>query len=409
MPSGTDSKTFEDWAISYDADVIACDEAGDYPFAGYRAVHAKILSRALALRPRRVLDLGCGTGRLTKVLYDAGIEITGVDFSENMIAVAKSKMPSARFFLHDIRNGFPPEIEQERFDCVISTYSSHHLTDAEKLQLVRHILHKNLTENGMLLAGDIMFPTNDALNRCREATGDWDETEHYLVYESIRPWIPVDLEVGFQALSHCAAVMTLRPAALSLRPAVPADAAALADILASSWQSAYAGLLPPALLETYTNRARLEQKFARLLSSSATTPHIALRGSLPVGLVGYGKSREEDLPDAGEIVSLYVIERLWGLGVGKKLLDTALAALSAAGHKEVFLWVLTDNPRARRFYEKQGFTPDGAAKDSGLNGAPELRYRLQLEKIKTEGMQQDNPPSTDGEISQKVVSEPKPL
>lgn len=52
----------------------------------------------------------------------------------------------------------------------------------------------------------------------------------------------------------------------------------------------------------------------------------------------------------------YVVPERWGTGVAEALHDAALAPLAC---KEVKLWVLEDNRRARRFYEKRGWVPNG--------------------------------------------------
>jgi RimJ/RimL family protein N-acetyltransferase len=60
---------------------------------------------------------------------------------------------------------------------------------------------------------------------------------------------------------------------------------------------------------------------------------------------------------------------------GRALTDAALDGLRAAGYRRVVLWTLTDNARARRFYPKAGFAPDGATNIlGGLGDVQELRY-----------------------------------
>jgi len=89
-----------------------------------------------------------------------------------------------------------------------------------------------------------------------------------------------------------------------------------------------------------------------------------------------GPSRDTD-PDAApsELYGIYLHPDYWGRGAGRHLLDCGLAQLTTA--TESTLWVLGSNDRARRFYERQGWKLDGAAKDDdrGEVVLSELRYR----------------------------------
>ena len=69
----------------------------------------------------RVLDLGCGTGRLTREIADSGAEVAGIDSSPDMIARARKNYPELRFELADALT-FQPE---EPFDAVFSNAVLH--------------------------------------------------------------------------------------------------------------------------------------------------------------------------------------------------------------------------------------------------------------------------------------------
>jgi RimJ/RimL family protein N-acetyltransferase len=58
----------------------------------------------------------------------------------------------------------------------------------------------------------------------------------------------------------------------------------------------------------------------------------------------------------------------------------ALAALRTSGFDSASLWVLEDNPRARRFYEREGWTWDGGRREEEFLGVPvsEVSYRIAL-------------------------------
>jgi RimJ/RimL family protein N-acetyltransferase len=64
------------------------------------------------------------------------------------------------------------------------------------------------------------------------------------------------------------------------------------------------------------------------------------------------------------------------------MMDYAISELSQAGYQEVIVWVLIDNNRARQFYEKYGFTLDGASKEIEIGEIlTEVRYVLNLTKV----------------------------
>jgi ubiquinone/menaquinone biosynthesis C-methylase UbiE len=80
------------------------------------------------VRGRNALDLGCGTGRHALWLAAAGATVTGVDFSEGMLAQARRK-PGAeaiRFVVHDLHLPLPFAAE---FDLVVSGLVLEHLRE----------------------------------------------------------------------------------------------------------------------------------------------------------------------------------------------------------------------------------------------------------------------------------------
>ena len=70
----------------------------------------------------------------------------------------------------------------------------------------------------------------------------------------------------------------------------------------------------------------------------------------PVGVV---------LVTAEWLEGLYVVPEYWGTGVAGELHDRALEVVRELGSARCHLWVLEDNARARRFYERRGWQEDG--------------------------------------------------
>jgi GNAT superfamily N-acetyltransferase len=87
-----------------------------------------------------------------------------------------------------------------------------------------------------------------------------------------------------------------------------------------------------------------------------------------VGFAQAVPSRDDPPVRPLELASLYLRAALHGSGLGQALLDAAV------GDRPASLWVAEVNPRARRFYERNGFVPDGARQVLGAwEGLIEVR------------------------------------
>jgi GNAT superfamily N-acetyltransferase len=77
--------------------------------------------------------------------------------------------------------------------------------------------------------------------------------------------------------------------------------------------------------------------------------------------------------------AIYVRPSSWGGGLAAELHDAAIAELRARGVARARLWVLERNPRARRFYERLGWRPDGTSRVVEFPPNPiDLGYALEL-------------------------------
>lgn len=154
-------------AADYDRDVA--DET-DPIRAGYRALLQWVAQRASAktsIEEReddsagaaRILEIGSGTGNLTQLLPTAH-RIWCVDISEQMTAIARSKLASRRditFLRADALEALAlPEIAGNTFHAIVSTYTLHHLTEPEKRSFIALAMPR-LEPGGRLVVGDLMF------------------------------------------------------------------------------------------------------------------------------------------------------------------------------------------------------------------------------------------------------------
>ena len=91
----------------------------------------KPIRDALGTAPFRVLELACGTGEVTRLILDLGHDVTALDFSEAMLAVARRKHagnPQVRFILADAENTMEPA---ESYDAIVCRHLVWTLTEPE--------------------------------------------------------------------------------------------------------------------------------------------------------------------------------------------------------------------------------------------------------------------------------------
>ena len=185
-----------------------------------------------------------------------------------------------------------------------------------------------------------------------------------------------------------------------IRSASTADAAQIAVVMRDSWFAAYDGIIAPAIIDRATapdGGARVRQSFRmrpwqRMIAAVARAPAPASETAGIVGYASFGPERDVletpwpyPLTVAGsdgqvaELYALYVHPAWWSTGTGRALMDHVLARVCMAGYACITLWVLEANARARCFYQRAGFAPDGARHVlDDLGGVIEIRYRRAL-------------------------------
>ena len=153
----------------------------------------------------------------------------------------------------------------------------------------------------------------------------------------------------------------------TLRPAVPADAEAGAAMHAACWREAYGPYADPdRLAERLADTDRWVSAWTKHLIDGPPRVLAEVDGEL-VGFSVVGPSRDEDGATPYELYAIYVRAAHWGSGLGQRLWE----AVRPDG--PCSLWVLEDNERARGFYARNGFRPDGAREHYDDLGAWEIR------------------------------------
>ena len=166
----------------------------------------------------------------------------------------------------------------------------------------------------------------------------------------------------------------------TIREVVLADADALGRVHVEAWRVGYRGMMPDAFLASLDGAARAA-RWRELLGAPKEGRRRLVAIDDTATLVGFamvGPARDE-AGDRGELYAINVTPAAWGTGAATALLAAATRALAELGHREAILWVLRANARARRFYQREGWSMEGDRRDTiSENGytfdVDELRY-----------------------------------
>jgi GNAT superfamily N-acetyltransferase len=173
-----------------------------------------------------------------------------------------------------------------------------------------------------------------------------------------------------------------------IRAATRADADGITDVQVASWRAGYAHVFPESLLygDDFDSTRRSfwhGWRFGAGHRVAVATERTGDADERVIGFSSFGPERERarGFTGRGEIWAFYVHPERWGSGAATQLMDHVEDRLKAEGFVTSVLWVLDDNPRARRFYERQGWAPTGIAAsfdDYCDVSVPEVEYRKEL-------------------------------
>jgi ribosomal protein S18 acetylase RimI-like enzyme len=131
-----------------------------------------------------------------------------------------------------------------------------------------------------------------------------------------------------------------------LRRARAEDAKSIAAIWLAGWRESHLGHVPEALVA-----ARTPASFSSRAAQRIDDTTVACVGDAIAGFV---------MMAGDEVEQVYVDSAYRGTDIASLLLDEAQRLVAAAGHPRAWLAVIASNARARRFYERRGWTDEGA-------------------------------------------------
>lgn len=170
--------------------------------------------------------------------------------------------------------------------------------------------------------------------------------------------------------------------------------AAMSLIHALGWRDTYADAVPADFMAREITDGRWIEVFQQNHREGVYTGLLLYRGETPVSCINYGPARTANYNPGevcvfdnrayagwGEITSFYTHPGERGKGYGGLLIEEACRRLREQGHPAVFVFVLRENERSRRFYAAHGFNWDGTHQDIPFPPdaiCVDLRYCRQL-------------------------------
>jgi GNAT superfamily N-acetyltransferase len=186
-------------------------------------------------------------------------------------------------------------------------------------------------------------------------------------------------------------------AEVSVRPARPDDAEAIARLQLVTWRAAYRALLPAAVLDDWDEPAAVDAWRTAVVAppTPGHTVLVALDGAVVTGFAAFGPAElgagEEPLPGAptSEVTAL-LVEPRWGRrGHGSRLLAAVADLAAASGVVRLQMWLPEDDEVTARFLAATGWAADGWVRtlDTGSSTIRQVRWHTVLDEIDERGVQ----------------------
>lgn len=138
------------------------------------------------------------------------------------------------------------------------------------------------------------------------------------------------------------------------------DANTLALINSKSFQQAFNGIIPDVFLKERFSYERLKDRLYKELNEGTTSSCIMYKDDTPIGMLTFAKDDHKERDNSEiDIWRIYILPEHWGQNLGVEFINWVIEELKRKGYLKIALWVVEENIRARKFYEKIGFTHEG--------------------------------------------------
>lgn len=151
------------------------------------------------------------------------------------------------------------------------------------------------------------------------------------------------------------------------------DSEILGKIHSKSSMAGFKGIIPDDILYDVFSIERRTKRFISELSIGSPKTAICFDNSKAAGFISFGNCRYGNNDNSwAEIWRVYILQEFWGSNIAKELVDWGINEIVKENYKNIELWVLEENIRARKFYEKIGFKSDNSFQET--DSGKELRY-----------------------------------
>jgi SAM-dependent methyltransferase len=139
-----------------------------------------------------ILDAGCGSGIKSKYLAEKGFKVTGFDFSEEMIEIAKHEAPGIEFFVHDL---YEVDTTPGQFDGIFMEASLLHISKVRAGEVVKKATSK------LKLGGYFYIAVKGMRDTVEEESAK--ESDYGYEYERFFSYYNIDEVVNYLKSAGC--------------------------------------------------------------------------------------------------------------------------------------------------------------------------------------------------------------
>jgi RimJ/RimL family protein N-acetyltransferase len=151
------------------------------------------------------------------------------------------------------------------------------------------------------------------------------------------------------------------------------DSNILGKIHSEASQVGFKDIIPDDVLNEVFSIERRTKRFISELTEGSPRTAIIFEENEPAGMISFGKGRYGNNDNSWiEIWRVYLVQKFWGSGVAKELMEWGINEILKENFVNIELWVLEENMRAIKFYEKMGFKHDNTVQTTDMG--KELRY-----------------------------------